>query len=292
MFAISCVSGLFLNNSLGFSEKFYLTKYSLEVTPADWTFYLSAIIYFWQLLWITYGVTSVCRTTDVGYVYRAFPVLPPILYVVFCFALACNISWLLIWDREYMEVALVFINLMTCNLYICLVASLRRLNDYGGIMMRIDREKDIWLVRILVHNGLALFATWGTVASMFNFAVVLTYRTGAKLEVGSTVALAIFTLEIIVWWVFDNFVFEKLLRYLFTPYIVILFSIAGIISKNWNPQKSNSIFTVSLFGVVVLFTCIKIVLSIYRHFTRPIFGRKHDYLRPMVSYEARHLLDS
>ena len=191
-----------------------------------------------------------------------------------------------------MEVALVFINLMTCNLYICLVASLRRLNDFGGIMVRQNLVRDIWLVRILVHNGLAMFATWGTVASMFNFAVVLTYGTGAKLEVGSTVSLAIFTLEIIVWWIFDNFVFEKLLRYLFTPYIVILFSIAGILSKNWNPESSNSVFTVSLFGLVGLLTCIKAVLAIYRHFSRPIFGRKHNYQRPLMSYEARHLLEA
>ena len=137
-----------------------------------------------------------------------------------------------------------------------------------------------------------MFATWGTVASMFNFAVVLTYGTGAKLEVGSTVSLAIFTLEIIVWWVFDNFVFEKLLRYLYTPYIVILVSIAGIISNNWNPHASNSIFTVSLFGLVSLLTIIKTVLSLYRHFNKPIFGNVQDYRRPLVSYEARHLLDT
>ena len=46
-----------------------------------------------------------CRRNEAGYLYRAYPVIPPILYVVFSFSLACNISWLLIWDREYMEVS-------------------------------------------------------------------------------------------------------------------------------------------------------------------------------------------
>ena len=252
---------------------------------------MTALIYFWQSIWITYGVTMICRKTVYGYMYRAFPVLPPILYVVFSFALACNISWLLIWDREYMEVALVFINLMTCNLYICLVVSLRRLNDYGTLMVRQKLQRDIWLMRVLVHNGLAMFATWGTVAAMFNFAVVLTYRTGAKAEVGSTVSLAIFTLEIIAWWIFDNFVFERLLRYLFTPYIVILVSIAGILSKNWNPHSANSMLTLSLFGLVAVLSIIKTVLVLYRHFKRPLFSVQPKYRRPVVSFEVRSLLE-
>ena len=262
------------------------------MTPADWTFYMTALIYFWQSVWITYGVFTICRKTEYGYMYIAFPVLPPILYVVFSFALACNISWLLIWDREYMEVALVFINLMTCNLYICLVVSLRRLNEFGLLMVRQKLTRDIWFMRILVHNGLAMFATWGTVAAMFNFAVVLTYRTGAEAEVGSTVSLAIFTLEIIAWWIFDNFVFEKLLRYLFTPYIVILVSIAGILSKNWNPQAPNCLFTMALFGLVALLSIIKTVLSLYRHFKHPLFSTKPKYRRPMVSFEVRSLLEA
>lgn len=104
-FLICDPEGLFVSTPGGFAEKFYLEKYKLEVTPADWVFYMSAVIYIWQALWLTYGVANVFRrTTEHGYVYLAFPVLPPILYVVFAFSLACNINWLLIWERQYMEV--------------------------------------------------------------------------------------------------------------------------------------------------------------------------------------------
>ena len=264
----------------------------MEVTPDEWTFYMAALIYLWQATWLCYGCFTVCRKVgDMGPMYVLFPVLPPILYVVFSFALACNISWLLIWDREYMEVALVFINLMSCTLYICLVVSLRRMNEFGTLMLRHKLGREIWLIRIFVQNGLAMFASWGTVAAMFNFAVVLTYRTGAKEEVGSTVSLTIFTLEIFAWWVFDNFVFEKLLRYLITPYIVILISIVGIITKNFNPNSTNSIFTVSLLVITAVLTVIKLVLLVYRHYKQPIFQSKPKYRRPMVSFEVRSLLE-
>jgi membrane-associated PAP2 superfamily phosphatase len=152
--------------------------------------------------------------------------------------------------------------------------------------------KDIWFMRVFVQNGLAMYATWATVASVFNFAVVLTFRTGAEQEVGSMVSLTVFTLEIIAWWVFDNFVFEKLLRYLLMPYVVVLLSIIGIISKNWTPGATNSIYTVTLLSMTSLLAIIKCILAIYKHWKHPIFNTKSTYRRPVVSFEVRSLLEA
>jgi hypothetical protein len=279
---------------MSLSDKFHLSEYSMDVTPADWTFYINALIYFWQSLWLTYGVTMVCRKTENGYFYIEFPIIPPILYVVFSFSLACNISWLLIWDRKYMEVALVFINLMTCTVYICLIVSLRRLNEYGPYMARQNLHRDIWLMRVVVCNGLAMLASWGTVAAMFNFAVVLTYGTGARKDVAATVSLAIFTLEIASWWIFDNLVFERLLRYLYTPYIVLIYSIIGILHKNWNSANvsANNILVAILLVITSVLFIIKIILSIYRHRKYPMFVVPESKLkRPQIAFEIRHLLN-
>ena len=291
-----CVAGLFVNSTSSLADKFLLNKYPLDVTPADWTFYINALIYFWQSLWLVYGVAMTLRRTPNGhYFYREFPVLPPILYVVFSFSLACNVSWLLIWDREYMEVALVFINLMTCTLYICLVVSLRRLNECGPHMTQCGLQRDIWLMRIVCCNGLAMFASWGSVAAMFNFAVVLTHGTGPNLTAGSTVSLSLFSLEILVWWGFDNFVFEKLLRYLYTPYIVIIISLIGILSKNWDPENANKLFVAVLLTLVCVLFVVKIILSVHRHRTRPLYAMRLSYvnlLKPQAAYEIRHLLNN
>ena len=239
-----------------------------------------------------------CRRTAEGPMYLVFPVFPPILYIVYSFSLACNVAWLLIWDKEYMEVALVFINLMTCTLYICLVVSIRRLNEYGHLMIRHKLQKDIWMIRLVVQNGLGLFAAWGTVAAVFNFAIVLSYRTGLKQsrqsgqDVGSTVSLIIFTLEIFAWFIFDNFVFEKLLRYLFTPYGVIVVSLIGIMTKNWNPSSRNAIYTATLLGTAILMALLKLVLTTWRHYKKPVFSNKpQNYRRPVVSFEVRNLLE-
>lgn len=210
------------------------------------------------------------------------------------------------------QVALLFVNLMSCTLYVCLVVCLRRLDQFcrqfanssssffsssavtGSISVvptlasgsstvppvatmttpavDPDFRRDIWMVRLVVQNGLAMFAMWGTVASMFNFAVVLTYRTGARQSVSSSVALSIFTLEIIIWWIFDNFVFEKYFRFLLTPYVVLILSIAGITSKNWDPANGNAVYTLVLFCLVVLLTGAKVALLVWRQKNRPLYG--------------------
>lgn len=257
----------------------------MDVTPAEETFYMTGFIYVWQFVWLIYGTTLVCRKVAGGHFYTTYPILPPILYVVFSFSLACNISWLLIWDREYMEVALVFINLMTCTLYICLVVALRRLNEFARHMVRENMGREIWLIRIFVHNGLAMFATWGTVASIFNFAVVLIYRTGAKESVGSIVSLTIFTMEIVAWWIFDNCIFDRFLRYLYAPYIVVLLSLSGIIARNWDATSSTSIFTAALLLLTGLLTLIKTVIMIYRHRKYPLNKSKSYPTREMLTYE-------
>lgn len=284
-----------MNNTIKLSDKFNLDQYYLDVTPADWTILLTPLIYIAQGVWLLYGVILSCRQTEEGPMYALYPVMPPIMYVVFSFSLACNVAWLLIWDKQYMEVALVFINLMTCTLYICLVVSVRRLNEYGSMMMRAKLERDIWIIRLFVQNGLAMYACWGSVAAVFNFAIVLTYRTGLtakRQEVGSTVSLIIFTLEILSWFILDNFVFERLLRYLISPYVVIVTSLVGIITKNFEPAKRNSIYCAALLGLAILLTCIKLVLSTWRHYKHPIFvSKSKKYRRPTVSFEVSQLLD-
>lgn len=64
--------------------------------------------------------------------------------------------------------------------------------------------KTLWcalLLRLQVQNGVAVYATWTTVASMVNLDIVLTYDTKMSPTESSTISLAILTGLLIVWWV-------------------------------------------------------------------------------------------
>ena len=272
-------TGFYRSNTRTVADRYYLEKYYTEMTPAEWTLYVASVIYVWQAVWLMYGLTTFFGRVDGGHFYSVFPVLPPILYIVFSFSLACNISWLLIWDREYMEVALVFINLMACTLFICLIITLKILDKFGNKFAAQNRGREIWLIRILVHNSLAMFATWAAVVAIFNFTVEIIYPTGADQSVGSTVSLAFFTMEILTFWLCDIFVFDNLLRYLLSPYVVLLISLFGICQNNWDPRKVTSICTTSLLALSILLTVIKTILMIHRHKIAPVFTSKRHHSR-------------
>lgn len=50
-----------------------------------------------------------------------------------------------------------------------------------------------------VQNGLALYATWTTIATLLNFAIVLIYKWDVSNETATTASLSILTLMLVMW---------------------------------------------------------------------------------------------
>jgi len=63
----------------------------------------------------------------------------------------------------------------------------------------------------------------------------------------------------------DIYVFEKYLRFTFSPYIQLAIALAGILSKNWNPNEPAPIFTLALviIGPAIMFAS-KIFSTVYK----------------------------
>ena len=69
----------------------------------------------------------------------------------------------------------------------------------------------IILLTGIVHNGLGMYATWVTIATLLNFAIVLAYEDGIGLDqhIASSISLSILAFEIVAFAFVDNFLFEK-----------------------------------------------------------------------------------
>ena len=52
-------------------------------------------------------------------------IMPPSLYLTFSLNLVCNITWLILWEREYMPAGLGVIVLLLLTLIACVVISYR-----------------------------------------------------------------------------------------------------------------------------------------------------------------------
>lgn len=158
------------------------------------------------------------------------------------------------------------------SLYLCLGISYKRLYARGSVLKREGFASEIWLVRILVQNGLATYAAWVTVATIINLDVFMNYNAGVSERISSTVSLSFLLVAIVCWFFLDNFVFDKYVRYTVTPYIVIAFALVGIIVQNWDINKSNSALTAFILATCCLAAICKIIFMLLRHINRPIFN--------------------
>lgn len=282
--AASNGGGVFKNNTGTISNVFYL-----EVTPAGWTFSIWGFIYTWQAIWLIYAITTICRRKVGTYLYL-MPVYPTLLFIFYILNNAFNVAWLFAWDRMKLAVALPLIALTPFTLYICLFFSFKTLYDNLDYLTRNGLIVDIWLIRFFIQNGIAFYAAWVTVATLLNMGMVLTYREGSDVtdtylaqDDSSTIVLAIVTVEILLWFTLDLFVFDKYTRYTFAPYITLTVAFAGVVQKNYNLDTAyrNSIYSLILLIVAAIFLVVKVTVMIWRHFKRPIQPLLTDF-KPTV----------
>ncbi|XP_069090345.1 uncharacterized protein [Pleurodeles waltl] len=260
--------GIFLQSVGNISNKF-----DTEFTPAGWTFALNwNTIFIWQFLWFGYSLSGLCRRNENGWMYMKPDLLPIWFYIVWMLNNALNIGWLFLWDREYIIPALVFLAFIAFTNYCVLIISYRALY-INGMWLQKSKKVDLWLIRIFVQNGIAIYATWTTIATLLNFAVVLTYSGDVSNATSTTAALAILALELVLWFILENFAFDEYVRYTLTVYPVVICALSGSLNKHFvsSDPGRNNIFLAVLLAVACAAFLIRLILVLWRHFKRPLY---------------------
>jgi len=241
---------LFGNATTGeVSDKFYI-----EITPAGWAFSIWGLIYAWQTAWIIYSLTLLCRVGSQG-------LISPVLLIVYAVSSIVNIAWLILWSRELIQSSSILLFAISFLLYGTMALSYATVN----IESRVIPKRDFILVQVLVNNGLALYTTWTTIASLINLTMAITYVNGVAQDVASTIALVILAVEIIVWFSLENTILDKFVRYTLTIYPVVIWALSASINKNWDPTKRNSIISVILLAVACTLLVVRIAIVVWRH---------------------------
>ena len=110
---------------------------------------------------------------------------------------------------------------------------------------------DLWLNSFFITNGILIYATWTTIATLLNFSSVLTYFADVEERVASIICLSILTAELVLYFVVDIFLLERHLRSAFMVYPVVIWASTAVLVNNWDPDSSTSIFT----AVIVALAC-------------------------------------
>nr|XP_061794949.1 uncharacterized protein LOC133586592 [Nerophis lumbriciformis] len=250
-------------------------RYETDITPAGWTFSIWSVIYIWLTLMVIYITLFVFRGS------WAQCLLPYAFYFFWLLNIVLNMIWLLLWDRELMLSGLVVLILIVISSYgalsICCYAT-----DYYGLWLHTYYPKDLICVTILVQNGLALYTTWTSIASLINFAVVLQLW-GVVKSTAATVSLCLLFAELVGWFILENWALDRWVRNILTVYPVVIVALVGNVFKHFHSAdpSPNAIFMVCLLVLACILLVFRVCNVIWRNRWRPLFSP--GSARPLIS---------
>ncbi|KAF7669267.1 hypothetical protein LDENG_00203220 [Lucifuga dentata] len=246
--------------------------FDTQITPSGWTFNIWSLIYIWLTAMIVYILTGLCRKNGYGYIYCSPSVLPYGFFISWCINLCFNIGWLLLWDRGMMIPALVFLILVICTNYLMIGFTCHGLYIYGAWLKKYHKV-ELWLLLVLVQNGVMLYTTWTTIATLINLTIVLCYDAKLSPTDAATISYSALTGLLLVWFITENFVLDKHMRYILIIYPVVIWALCGNLDKNYdaNSPSRNGIFIAVLLALVCVLFVVRIVLVVWCHIKQPLY---------------------
>ena len=251
----------FENNTVQVSNKFYL-----QVTPAGWTFAIWGIIYAWQTLWILYAWSFIFR-----------PQSPKTVSWIALLLYTCNnvsnIVWVYLWGYNLPQVAFPFIILMWGFLVAALSVEAVHIYKLTPIMQtRLRYKVDLWISRLLVTNGIAIYVTWLTTATLINLGIVLQYFGDVDSGTTGTIVLWLLSIVVLAYFALENAILDRFTRFIFIVYLVFIWALSGVLSAHWGQEdpNTNPVLTLLLLILVIVLLIARVVLIIIFSIFRPL----------------------
>lgn len=131
---------------------------------------------------------------------------------------------------------------------------------------------DLWLTRILALNGLLFYATWTTIASLINLAAAVQYDADYSGSNAAYISLSLLTATVITYFLLENTLLDRYLRYVFAVYPVIIWALSAVLQKKWNSNDPSgvNIFTLVLLIITVVLAILRILLFVLFMIFRPL----------------------
>ncbi|XP_030613146.1 uncharacterized protein LOC115799978 [Archocentrus centrarchus] len=274
----------FLLNTKNISDEFVT-----QITPSGWTFSVWSIIYVFMGVGLLFVFAGIFRKNAYGYVYCSPVILPHGFFVTLCINLGINIGWLLLWDRKYTPAALAFLILIALTNYTVIFFSCYGLHNYGAWLKKYHKA-DLWLHHLLIQNGIAIYATWTTIASLVNLTIVLTYDASMSHTDAATLALSVLTVVLIMWFILENSILDKYVRFILSIYPTVIWALTGVLTKNYNnaAPTRNNIFIAVLLGAACALCATRVCLVMWRQMKKPLYEDINaDKMSPMEILEKQ-----
>ncbi|XP_059154021.1 uncharacterized protein LOC131939619 [Physella acuta] len=242
------------------------------ISPAPWFHPIWAAIFILQVLWSVYGVVSVFRKTAGVPVYTS-PVLLSVTVLLF-FIVACgfNIAWFILYDRKYTSTSCAFLFVSVVSGWISFFTATYHLASNVYRLRKSERRTEIYLVRLLVHNGMSAYAMWCWHVLCYNITVAAIHNSKIKLspDVASIIGLSFIGAAQLTYLLVDVICLDRFTRYIVAPYIVTI-PACLYRAHDWPSNAEDFILLISLLSFAFFSLMVK-CLFITCRIVRPTSG--------------------
>jgi len=127
---------------------------------------------------------------------------------------------------------------------------------------------DVWLTRLLYHNGLALWASILFYESCLSIVIGFIYSDLISSTNACIIGCFLLLFGFIGLSILENIVLDNSLAFTLSPWFTFLWLLGGIVFRSHN-QLSSSIFVIwfvrFIFCVTVILTCVRLFLFFWRY---------------------------
>jgi len=249
-------------------------QYPTFITPAGWAFIIWTLIFLWLALGQVFFIVSFFLKNDGKRIIHESASTTFLIVVSINFLL--NTSWIFITDRACNEVLLlgvgygVLFAIVVTNIIACLI-----------LAENIKRSKSSMVYKIInriILNGYCLYTTWTVIASLINALQAAIYISKTAFEdvdedwgyeeyidwmnYGAYTALTFLVAIHVTYFIFENFVIEKSLRWVLTPYLVVIWASSAVYDKRHEDiEVDDTVIVSELPKGIVDFTLAIIIIA-------------------------------
>ncbi|XP_034428488.1 uncharacterized protein LOC117753992 [Hippoglossus hippoglossus] len=255
-------------------------KYVTLFTPAPWALFVWDFSYIWISAMFIYFVVGLCRRPAYDWLYTTPALLPYGFHVSFITNICLNITWLFLFDKELLLPALITSALMTLIDYLLLFFSCHGLKIYGAWLNKYH-STDLWLIRLLVQNGVAVYATWGTLSTILNLTVYLQYQTETSSCSCGLLPLLLLLMQLFAWFLLENFYLDEHVRYVVTIYPLVILWLIGTLNDSSSPESLVYIFKALTLAISCIMFVARVALVTWKHHKRPLYTDTGPSMSPV-----------
>lgn len=128
--------------------------------------------------------------------------------------------------------------------------------------------------------GTVAYATFSIIITLYALGAVLVKNAAVAEETVSTILLSLLSSLLVTYFLLENTILDRFLRYVFAVYPVVLWTLAGILAETWEGLSSdrNQLF-------MLVLTCVTGALIL----ARAILCGSYLCWRPLPDYEKEEL---